>query len=200
MGRKFNRSVPNDAYEEGKERKERKPYKTLATGRKPGSGYNPNSWNLPRLLTPETMTAIIADVEIGLSVQKAFIHNGFSNTTFPYWMEKAEKGDQEAQVFVTSVHAAYVEFEAVLLRRLREAEEDGNLKAWQRLCWLLERCRQDTYALQNKIQADVKVEAVSAREALQAEARTIIETAALEASVIDALPSPEAESEVDGMP
>lgn len=174
----------------------RKKHPTLEEGRKPGTGLNPRSWNYPRKLTPELMEVIIEDVSCGLSPERAFAHVGLSSTVWPYWREKAEKGDEEAIGFVSAIESATAGFELANLKAIKAA----GAKYWAANAWLLERTKQDVYALQTKLSGKVELEAVTAKDALleQAQAKAIANDPNLFAlaskTIIDVTPKEETSS------
>lgn len=147
----------------------RKTHTTLEEGRKPGSGTNPNSWTLPRKLTPELMDTIVDDISYGLTIERAFQHVGLHPQTWYDWRAKAEGGDEEAQWFVSRVEASDADFELQALKNIAGHAK----KVWVADAWRLERRYQDRYALQNKINATLEVSSVTAKDAIQAQAHAI---------------------------
>ena len=114
----------------------------------------------PSKLTPEIMNRIISVIEAGNYIEVACQSVGINIDTYYHWLERArediEEGLSETEssyiTFSEAVKKAHAAAELALLSKVR----DPNCKDWQRYSWILERTRQDRYAIRNKVDLSSK--------------------------------------------
>ena len=112
----------------------------------------------PSKLTPETMNRIISVIEAGNYIEVACQSVGINIDTYYHWLERArediEEGLSETEssyiTFSEAVKKAHAAAELVLLSKIRDCKD------WQRFAWILERTRQERYALRSKLDLSSK--------------------------------------------
>ena len=114
----------------------------------------------PSKLSPETLQQIVSAIEDGNYIEVACQAAGIHVDSYYHWLERAAE-DMEAGIpesesayiaFSEAVKKAHAQAEIELSRKISKSRDRG----WQRYAWILERTRQDRYALRSKLDVSSK--------------------------------------------
>ena len=117
----------------------------------------------PSKLTPELIQQICDTISQGNYIEVACQAVGIDDATYYRYvalakeaLEKPPEDRTESEesyiAFYDAVKKAHAAAELALLSKIR----DPNRKDWQRYSWILERTRQDRYAIRNKVDLSSK--------------------------------------------